>query len=253
MRMSYYTSYYNYWTAMNLEELKTYTLPFPKSECGATRAYKFRGSSYVYGAATTNRIYWALVVNNGKKHTCFELYYKFPNGTDDFAWHPLDWDILSRLFKVGKKKWAFGSARASKSWETECHVLNKDGRCILQYDTKMVKDSLYSLNRDNVRSTLPAKLIEEFEDIIGTTVAYKSHVKSRADASIIYQALYDLKNIGWKVWNNGYEEDKEETIGRIRAEEGVLANLNGEFQQCCDGAAEAMNRLSSKFGIEVQL
>ena len=256
--MGYYP-YYNYWKTLNLALVDGYVPPFTKEICGQTRAYRFVGSSFIYGAETGKRITWGLVVNNGREFTSFEIIYRFPysDKMEERKWSSFKYNLLYKLFHIpGKRKDKFSfmySDKISEAWDENAKVIDVDGRGILQFPTSFVRREMYGVNKDNIRGSMPAKVIEVFEDVMGITIAHSSCVKCLADAQNIHNAIKELRNVGWKIWNKKFEEDKDDFQYRIKQEETSIAKLDEDFQKCCDLAAEAMNRLSSTYGIDVQL
>lgn len=249
--MSYY-SYYNHWRPMDIYNVDGYVLPFGKKQCGKTRAYIFTGASYIMGSRDKNRIHWGLVVNNGKEHTCFEIFYKFPYGNDDSSWHTVPYEVFSGLFNVKKGKGIFGD-KVDNKWQEACEVVKVSDRAILTFPTSFIRSALWGVNKDTVRDTLAAKLVEGFDDVLAIAIVHSYSIKNMTDAKTVIGALKELGNVGWKIWDNKFDAEKDEYFVKIQNEEKHLDGFNTEFQTCCDAAADAMNRLSSNFGIEVQL
>lgn len=256
--MGYYP-YYNYWNTLNLAFVDGYIPPFRKEICGQTRAYRFEGNSSIYGAEVGKRVYWGLVVNNGREFTSFEIIYKFPysDKIEEKRWSSFKYDSLYKLFHIpGKRKDKFSfmySDKISEAWDEAVKVIDVDGRGILQFPTSFVKGKMYGVNKDNIRESMPAKVIEVFEDVMGIALEHPKCVKCIADAQNILNAIREVRDVGWKIWGKKFEEDKDDYQHKIKEDEKTIDLLNSEFQRCCDLAAESMNRLSSTYGIDVQL
>lgn len=247
--MGYYI-YSNYWRTLPIEYVDGYSPVVMKKDRGRTLAYQWTGPSYVYGSESARRAHWGVIVNSGTRLVTFELVYKISSIQD--KWKTIGTDIVSKLFKKSATAWDFGD-KVDVEWSDNTHVLDVGGRALFQYDTNFIKKKIWGLNKDTIRSTMLAKLIEGYEEQLGVAVVYGDCIKNFEDATIVFNSVKILRDVGWKIWKNKFSEARDELMTKISEEKKQLESLNEELQTCTEGAAEALNRLSMNFGIDVQL
>lgn len=89
---------------------------------------------------------------------------------------------------------------------------------------------------------------------IGELAVVMSHpdkVHSLSDASDIYSAICSLRTTSWDVDNKWYDDEIQSEIRELNKSRVNLSEVESDIQKVCEDAADSLNVLSEKYGIDL--
>jgi hypothetical protein len=93
-------------------------------------------------------------------------------------------------------------------------------------------------------------MIRKFGPALAIACLYPNTIKNLDDAANVMDVIHSLSLLSYK--RNGYYEREIEGFRcKIKEESKKIGEYNAQFDLTCNGAADAMNTLSEKFGIVV--
>jgi len=202
---------------------------------------------------------FALCMNQKKASTAFEILYKVTgNGNDMTTWEPVPVEVFENLFKREDGSWEFSPKdEMSNTLKTNTHVQIEDGHLLFKCNTDWLRRYLGSISQDRMHHTMPGKLLGFFDINLAVALVYKDIRKyTLQDTDDIAKALGEIDNVAWCIASedaNGRSPHQLRSLERIKKLQADLEENERKNQEVMEQAAEAMNLLSSKYGVDVEL
>jgi hypothetical protein len=95
-------------------------------------------------------------------------------------------------------------------------------------------------------------LVSETGRLIAIAEKYPG-VKSMDDAETAWNAFDDFHTTEWQIRDKYFDKQRNDILKLVKKGQDDLASCETDLQDICDDAADAMNTLSQKYGIEVVL
>ena len=236
---------YRKWIIEHFACLKTAEIPDHR-----TRLYKYNRRIHLVHGRDSIMLSFIVAAHVGKHDAVFEI---FHSGVEDnnTIWTPVSPSTFNRLFKTEKGEWWFG-IRWTHGWTDKAEVIVKDDRVLLKFSMAHIKTQVWGINLDTIASTLPAFLVSEKGRLIAIAEKYPG-VKSMDDAETAWNAFDDFHTTEWQIRDKYFDKQRDDILKLVKKGQDDLASCDNDLQEICDNAADAMNTLSQKYGIEVVL
>ena len=225
------------------------------------KVYSYRTNVFVnVGEDDTVRLNFLYAINTNKDETTFELLYKMCRGnvraTEE--WHPVPIEVIENLFKDENGEWDFCSMFSSgRGWEKNTKIETVNGHFLLKYNTRWLRDILGSVSVSSMNYSVPGKLVHERDDNLGVAIVYHPEKKyTFSDTTAILQALNSIKSVSWTLAETEESQmtwRKKRMFDQLEKAKKDLAEYERKYQEILDKAADAMNLMSDKYGIEVEI
>jgi len=88
---------------------------------------------------------------------------------------------------------------------------------------------------------------------LGTTILFPDKITDYADAENIFNALYNLHSTNWDIEHDWYGDRIRENLNELKKCQNKLIEIEDKIQKVCEDAADSMNILSERYGIEVNV
>ena len=236
---------YRRWKIEHFANVETADLPGYRK-----RLYKYTGSVHLPHGVQTIILKFVVAVHFGKNDTVFEI---FHNGVEDnnSVWTPLSPSAFMRLFKGENGEWFFGK-QWTHSWTSHAKVVVKDDRVLIKFTKDYIRKQIWGINLDTISSTLPAFLVSDVGKFMALAEKYPG-IDSMGAAETVWKAFDEYHTTEWEIMEGYYEKQRDHILQGINDAQKELESCEDNLQKVCDGAADALNVLSQKFGIEVSL
>ena len=210
-------------------------------------------STYIHSTDGMKRERFGLVVEIGKDETAFEIV-RSPD-PESMTWFPIHATVFDSLFPtlVGLRK--------SPSWEGSVDLtktLRIQNRILFVYKNADVRERLcWSISVRRIHATLPFFFLMDYGQEISTAELFYPKVTSMEVAKKVIVALQDIGCASSRtvsdVWGSTFDDGKAEALEDIANFRREIESSENELQRICDKAADAMNVLGSKYGIEIEV
>jgi len=228
----------------------SWTVNYGKSNaldlCGyRVRSYLAKSDAYV-------RTRYVINCYVGKNDIMQEILFKNSKKSDDFA--PISPDVFHKLFsKVDyldfKDRWGY-----NYEWWNPKHVefVELENRILFKFKKEDWRKFVWGVNLDIIDSTLAGQILRKFGFALTFACRYPSTIKNLDDAGHAWDVISNLSTLSYK--RNGYYEREIDELRMMMKEKlKQIEDYNAQFDQTCNGAADALNALSEKFGIVVNV
>lgn len=230
-------------------------------------AYKLNGSklkTYIYHSnvfvktGTTYKVNYRMAMNYSKKITTFELMYQLiRDGTCIQNWQPIPVDVMERMFKRDNGGWEFCSLyNNDERWKKNTEVEVVDGHFLFKYDTDWLRFKIGAISQDCLTYSVPGKVIYEFDQNLAVALVYLDKKYDMQATVAINGALRQIRGVEWAI---DFDDDprketrKDRLLDRLQKAKKDLEQYEQGYQRILEGAAEAMNILSTKYHVDVQV
>lgn len=88
---------------------------------------------------------------------------------------------------------------------------------------------------------------------LAVVMCHPDKVHSLSDASDIYNAICSLRTASWDVDNKWYNNEIQSEIQELNENRVNLSEVESDIQKVCEDAADSLNTLSEKYGIELAI
>ncbi len=197
-------------------------------------------------------------MNTNKDETTFELIYRIrgdDNATD--GWHPVPPKVLEKLFKNKDGEWNFyDTVSREPAWRSNTKIDVVDGHFMFKYNTRWLRNMLGSISVDSINYSFLGKMVYEMKyNIAIALVHYPNHEYTMEDTNAIRDALRTIAKVSFSISLDEADmsSSKKRMLERLEKAHGDLADFEKKYQEILDKAADAMNLMSSKYGIEVEI
>ena len=210
-------------------------------------------STYIHSTEGMKRERFGLVVEIGEDETAFEIV-RSPD-PENMKWFPIHATTFDSLFPT------LVGLYACSSWEKSVNLtktLRIQDRILFVYKNADVREKLHwSLSTRRIHETLPFSILNGFGQEISTAELFYPKVTSMEVAKKVIAALQNIGCASTRtvtdIWGSKFDDSKEEALEEIANFRRQIENSENELQGICDKAADAMNVLSSKYGIEIEV
>jgi len=224
------------------------------------KAYCYRPNVIVAAEEDNGtRVNYLYAMNTNKDETTFELLYQISKGNaySPNVWHPVPPEILERLFKTKDGKWNFCDMYSSDDdWANHTKIEIVDGHFLFRYPTRWLRSKIASISVDSIHFSVLGRMVYEMDNNIAVALAfYPEHKYTMEDTSRIIEALRIISNVSYYLvdTDDGMSWRKKRMFERLEKAKSDLAEYEKKYQEILDKAADAMNLMSEKYGIEVDI
>ena len=221
------------------------------------KTYMYHSKSFVK-TGSTYVVNYRMAMNYNRKITTFELLYQVHrDGTCILSWQPIPVDVMERMFKRDNDGWEFCSTyNSDERWQKNTEIEVVDGHFLFKYDTDWLRYRLGSISQECLSYSVPGKLIYEFDQNLAVALVYLDKKYDMQATVAINGALSQIRSVEWAI---DFDDDsrKETRKGKLRDRlqkaKKDLEQYEQGYQRILEGAAEAMNRLSEKYHVDIQV
>lgn len=208
------------------------------------RAKAYR-NTYAIAVNDTNehpdRYSFILVIYTGEKDTLFELKYRKGYFYKHEDVRPVDAAILEILFNAVEEDSVLKDILENKS------IVNIDGRTFIKANYSR-RFTVY-----DIKDTFIGNLFARNGKELALLLKYHDRVKTHKDARRVLEAMSMVDDVLYEIEYNSLDDDKKRMIDDIKHIQEELEKTNLKSTTICEDAAEAMNELSSVFGLDLVL
>lgn len=214
------------------------------------RGYLRAASTYVHDGTGTIRIHFGIVVEVGKTETTFEIVHG--KSMSDSTFTPIHADVFDSLFPTIEGDFHDIDAKA---WIENMRLERHNNRMIFVFDTKWLNGNFISITLKTIRTTLPFKIMLRYASEIAVAETFYPKVMGIATAQGVIEALRDIYSEYSRLCGGEYSYPayRNEALENLEEYRQNVEEAQGKLQDICDKAANALNVLGSKYGIEVEV
>ena len=108
------------------------------------------------------------------------------------------------------------------------------------------------LFKENIYHTVPGFFCDTVGDVLGFMMRYPDTIKTYKDGCAAAQAMKTLTDNLYRIGQYATSE-KRSLLDRMESLQRQMEECNANFDATCAQAAEAINSMSSEFGIEIEI
>ena len=187
----------------------------------------------------------------GKNDIMQEVLYKKSKGQDYIPISPKAFHNLfpNLQFLEVKEAWGHGN----EWWKyLEVVEFEQGNRILFKFKMDDWRKMAWGVNLDNIAYTFAGMMIRKFGHALAIACLYPDTIKNLDDAANVMDVIHSLSMLSYR--RNGYYEKEIESFrNKLKEESKKIGDYNAQFDLTCNGAADAMNILSEKFGIVVNV
>ena len=221
------------------------------------KTYLYHSNTFVK-TGPTYTVNFRLSMNYSKKVTTFELMYQISaNKVCIQNWTPIPVEVMKRMFKRKNGKWDFCSIYNDDSkWKENTEVVIQDGHFIFKYDTEWLRYRLGAISQDCLTYSVPGKIVYEVGENLAIALVYPDKKYTMQDTIAINGALSQIRRIEWAI---DFEDEVKHETRKDRLRENLqkakkdLEHYEKQYQTILEKAADAMNLLSSKYNVNIDV
>ena len=217
------------------------------------KAYRKSKSSSFFLDDFNFKANFAIVMNKYKDSTTFEVMYKLTVNNEVGSWEVVPPNIMERLFSKGQDVWDFCGLYQSGNWEKNTKVEVVDGHFLFKYDTEWLRYVTGSISQDNLYFMVPGRMVAENDEILCLALMYQNKDLTIFDLKQIQVAFNEISSTSWSIREDGKDPRVEKLRENLAKARDSLETFEKKHQQILEEAADAMNILSSKYGIELDI
>lgn len=224
------------------------------------KSYLYDRTVYVnMGETNGPRVKFMYAMNTNKDETTFELLYRMSKDVyypDE--WTPFPPEILERLFKTNDDRWNFCPKYLSDEdeWVEHTGIEIVDGHFLFKYSTRWLRKMISSISVDCIQRIVPGLMVSMGKDNMATSLAfYPEHKYTMDDISHIVDAFHAIRDASYTMAepSDGMSWRKRNRLDSLKLKQKELESYEKKYQDILDRAADAMNLMSSKYGIEIDI
>lgn len=200
------------------------------------KSYIAKGSIYVHSGFMVN-------VYIGKESVMQEILYHRPKTLVDYA--PISPSVFHTLFPNKDRM-------CGEDWDKFVEFVEMDGRLLFKFKRSDWNKHTWGVNLDNIEDTFAGQILWKLGPTLTYANLHPETIKTLKDCARLWNAIRAISNMNWK--RDGFYDNEIQTIRNKMAEQAKeIAKADERFDNTCNGAADAMDTLSEKFGITVTL
>ena len=253
--MSYYYSRRpsTHWTIQHWAESVN---AFHYNDC-KLKTYLYHSKTFVR-TGSTYVVNYRMAMNYSKKVTTFELMYQISsNNVYIQNWTPIPVEVMERMFRRDNGTWEFCSAyNDEERWRDNTEVVIQDGHFLFKYDTDWLRYRLGAIAQDTLTYSVPGKIIHEFDQSLAVALVYLDKKYTMTDIIAINDALSQIRHVEWAIdfGNDSANKTRKDRMrDNLQKAKKDLEQYEQGYQRILEGAAEAMNLLSTKYHVYIQV
>ena len=220
---------------------KSYALELPGYRL---QSYCARCDAYITSRYLVN-------VYVGKNDVMQEVLYKKSKDQDYVPISPKAFhNLFPNLQFLGvKEAWGHGN----EWWKyLEIVEFEQGNRILFKFKRNDWRKMAWGVNLDNIAYTFAGEMIRKFGPALAIACLYPNTIKNLDDAATVIDAIHGLSSINYK--RHGYYENEiAKHRSNLKQKSEKIESFNAQLENTCNGAADAMNTLSEKFGIVVNV
>lgn len=221
------------------------------------KGYTYKNNVFVDCGECNYKLNFLYAMNTNKDVTTFELMYRMTrNDQYGGGWVPVPEEVLEGLFKQNDGTWNFCAMYSSnEDWAKNTIIEVVDGHFLFKYRTRWLRNKIASISVDSMHYSVPGRMVYETDSNLGVALAFYPKMKyTMDDTSNILTALSKIKNVEWALSDADCQTSrKRRLMDRLKKTHDDLSEYERKYQEILDKAADAMNLMSSKYGIEVSI
>ena len=231
---------------------------------------------YVSIAQTHNpdeydRVNFIILLHQKGDEVRFELVYGIGNNSKwsfpEFVWKPIPIEVWDVLFKDNKDggyesrilskdiigdDW-YGNWCGDPNKGKKLSIVREGDRVFFVSSKRMLQTYMGGIGMEFMDDMPVADFLRVTLAQLGTAILFPGKVTDYADAENIYNSLYNLHTTHWDIEHNWYGDRIKENLKELKECQDKLIEIEDKIQKVCEEAADSMNILSDRYGIEVKV
>lgn len=216
------------------------------------------------------RVNFVILLHQKGDEVRFELVYGIGDNSkwafQEFVWKPIPikvWDVLFKGRNGGYENTILGKDIMGGSWYgfwgndpsngKKVSIVREGDRVFFVSSRKMLQYYAGGIGMEYMDSMPVAHFLRVTLAQLGTTILFPDKIANYADAEDIYNALYNLHSTNWDIEHDWYGDRIRENLNELKKCQDKLIEIEGKIQKVCEDAADSMNTLSERYGIEVNV
>lgn len=110
-----------------------------------------------------------------------------------------------------------------------------------------------TVKKSTIPFTILGDMVDDYGDWFSIMLVFPNTVKHIVDARNVRQAMLNIRHSAPSVLSCHYEQQIDEVRHRIMDYQSELERVEKDFNAVCENAAAAMNELSERFGIDIDM
>ena len=220
------------------------------------RAYMYNVPFYFdLGRTKRERMFLGAIAHVKDDDVLLEIIYR--NG-DLGEWSLPDSDEMERFYKDTIE----GSVGGHFQETVECtsaKPLVRDNHCYIQINpqrqlnTHIAKFEGVGVKKETITYSILGDIVEDYGDWLSLMVRFPKNILYLSDAKAVRQAMLHISHSGPVIWSNFFPSEIEKEREVIEDLRKKKAKMEADFNKECEDAASALNELSDRFGIEIDM
>lgn len=217
------------------------------------KVYRMRSGSWFFLNDFNFRVNFAIVMNKYKDSTTFEVMYKLMVDNEVGRWEVVPPKIMERVFSKGQDVWDFCGLYQSGNWEKNTKVEVVDGHFLFKYNTEWLRYVAGAISKETIYFMVPGRAVTEKYELLCIALMYQNKDLTIFDLKQIQVAFSEISSTSWSIRADGKDPRVERLRENLAKARNSLEAFEKKHQQILEEAADAMNLLSSKYGIELDI
>ena len=161
-------------------------------------------------------------------------------------------DLHSLMSCIGMAAWQSPWDTSDESQTPRMQIEIKDNRTFFVCDRRQAKLNFGGLGADYIGKT-PAfsALWAAGAGEMSVAILHPDKIHSLAEAQGIYGAICSLRTSLWDADSKWYDKEIALEISNLNEARAKLSKVESDVQKTCEDAADSMNVLADRFGIEI--
>lgn len=207
------------------------------------KSYLTNGSAYVHSGFMVN-------VYISKESVMQEILYYKPKTISEYA--PISPSVFHSLLPNKDDMYSSDYWGRSYKWGKFVEFVEMDGRILFKFKRSDWNKYAWGVNLHVIEYTFASQILHK----LGPTLVYANlhpeTIKTLDDCIRLWRVIREISDVNWK--RDGYYDNEIQIIRNKMAEQAKeISKADERLDNTCNGAADAMNTLSEKFGISVTL
>lgn len=221
------------------------------------KTYMYHSNTFVK-TGPTYKVNYRLAMNYSKTVTTFELMYQIAaNNVCTQNWTPVPVEVMERMFKRENGNWEFCSIyNDDERWRDNTEVVIQDGHFLFRYDTEWLRYRLGSIAQDTLTYSVPGKIVYEFDGNLAIALVYLDKKYTMPDTIAIDGALRQIRSVEWAIDREDAPSEYSHKVrlhNQLQKAKSDLERSEKGYQEVLEKAADSMNLLSTKYGVDIEV
>ena len=220
------------------------------------KTYLYHSNTFVKTGPTIT-VNYLLSMNYSKDTTIFELMYRTSCNRKCLTnWTPVPVDVMERMFKRENGEWDFCTIyNDGSTWRDNTKIVVQDGHFLFKYDTEWLRIRLGSIAQETLIYSVPGQIVYQLNDNLAIALAYPEKKYTMADTIAIDGAIRQIRGVEWCIEReeSGGDSRKSAMLENLQKAKSELANYEKNYQMVLEKAADALNILSTKYNVDIDI